>query len=160
MLGTPIVHKGRAYAVIGQDPEHGEGIGNLVCVDAQGKQVWAYGKINRSMSTMAVIDDLLFAADYSGYLYCFNKDTGEKYWDYDTSAHIWGSVLVADGRVYVGIEDGFLVSAPATKEFDPKNVKEIDFGIPIYSSPIAANDVLYLATHTHLFAIAKTDKPK
>ncbi|MGK0157283.1 MAG: outer membrane protein assembly factor BamB, partial [Neolewinella sp.] len=101
-----------------------------------------------------------FAADYSGYLYCLDKDTGAEHWKYDTSAHIWGSVLVADGRVYVGIEDGFLVSAPATKEFDAKNVKEIDFGIPIYSSPIAANGVLYIATHTHLFAIAKTDKTK
>jgi outer membrane protein assembly factor BamB len=101
VLGTPIVHQGRAYAVIGQDPEHGEGIGNLVCIDAQGKQVWAYGKINRSMTTMAVVGDLLFAADYSGYLYCLDKDTGAEHWKYDTSAHIWGSVLVADGRVYV-----------------------------------------------------------
>ena len=36
------------------------------------------------------------------------------------------------------------------------NVIETDFGIPIYSSPIAANGTLYVATHTHLFAIAKT----
>ena len=158
VLGTPIVHQGRAYAVIGQDPEHGEGIGNLVCIDQHGKQVWAFNKINRSMSTMAIKDGLLFAADYSGYLYCLNAETGESHWQYDTSAHIWGSVLLADGRIYVGIEDGFLVSAPATKEFDKKNVREVDFGVPIYSSPIAANGVLYLATHTHLFAIAKTEK--
>ena len=26
---------------------------------------------------------------------------------------------------------------------------------PIYSSPIAANGTLYIATHTHLFAIAE-----
>ena len=38
---------------------------------------------------------------------------------------------VADGRVYVGIEDGFLVSAPATKTLDKKQVKEIDFAVPI-----------------------------
>ena len=41
---------------------------------------------------------------------------------------------------------------------DEKAVKEIDFGVPIYSSPIAANGVLYVATHTHLFAIAETKK--
>ena len=35
---------------------------------------------------------------------------------------------------------------------------EIDFAVPIYSSPIAANGVLYIATHTHLFAIAQTEK--
>ena len=87
-----------------------------------------------------------------------DANTGEEYWKYDTSAHIWGSVLVADGRVYVGIEDGFLVSAPATKEYDKKNVIETDFGTNVYSSPIAANGVLYVATFTHLYAISKTDK--
>jgi len=158
VLGTPIVHDGLVYAVIGQDPEHGEGIGNLVCVDEHGKQVWNHDKINRSMSTMAVHNGLLFAADYSGYLYCFDAKNGTRHWRYDTSAHIWGSVLVADGRVYVGIEDGFLVSAPATKAFDKKNVIETDFGTNIYSSPIAANGTLYVATFTHLFAIATTEK--
>lgn len=158
VLATPIVHNGRAYALVGQDPEHGEGVGNLVCVDASGKQVWSFDKIHRSMSTLSIHDGLLFAADYSGFLYCLDADTGELHWKYDTSAHIWGSTLVADGRVYVGIEDGFLVTAPATKAFDKKNVKEIDFAVPIYSSPIAANGVLYIATHTHLFAIAKTSK--
>ena len=107
---------------------------------------------------MAIHNGLLFAADYSGYLYCLDASTGELHWRYDTSAHIWGSVLVADGRVYVGIEDGFLVSAPATKEHDKKNVIEVDFGTPIYSSPIAANGVLYVATFTHLYAIATTNK--
>ena len=156
VLGTPIVHDGRIYAVIGQDPEHGEGIGNLVCVDRNGRQIWAYDQINRSMSTMSIDGDLLFCADYSGYLYCIDANTGAEHWKYDTSAHIWGSTLVADGRVYVGIEDGFLVSAPATKAFDKENVKETDFSVPIFSSPIAANGTLYVATHTHLFAIAKT----
>jgi len=158
VLATPIVYGGRAYALVGQDPEHGEGVGNLVCVDSSGQQVWSYDKIHRSMSTLSIHDGLLFAADYSGFLYCLDANTGEEHWQYDTSAHIWGSTLVADGRVYVGIEDGFLVSAPATKTLDKKQVKEIDFAVPIYSSPIAANGVLYVATHTHLFAIAKTDK--
>ncbi|MCR9246912.1 MAG: PQQ-binding-like beta-propeller repeat protein [bacterium] len=155
VLATPVVHDGRVFVAIGQDPEHGEGVGNLVCVDSKGKLVWSYDKIHRSLSTLSVWNGMVFVADYSGYLYCFDAATGKLHWQYDTSAHIWGSTLVVDGRVYVGIEDGFLVSAPATKEFDKKTVKEIDFGVPIYSSPIAANGTLYLATHTHLYAIAK-----
>ena len=158
VLATPVVYNGHAYALVGQDPEHGEGVGNLVCVDSQGEQVWNYDKIHRSMSTLSIHDGLLFAADYSGFLYCIDAATGEEHWKYDTSAHIWGSTLVADGRVYVGIEDGFMVTVPATKTLDEKAVKEIDFGVPIYSSPIAANGVLYVATHTHLFAIAETKK--
>ena len=155
VLATPIVHDGLVYAVIGQDPEHGEGIGNLSCVDPKGKKVWECRDINRSMSTMSIHDGMLFAADYSGFLYCFDAKTGKEHWKYDTSAHIWGSTLVVDGKVYVGTEDGFMTIVPATKEFDEDKVVEVDFLSPIYSSPIAANGVLYVATHSHLFAFTK-----
>ncbi len=158
ILATPVVYEGRIYAVIGQDPEHGEGIGNLTCIDANGKEVWSYRKINRSMSTMSIANGLVFAADYSGMVYCLDAKTGEEYWIHDTFAHIWGSTLVADGKVYIGTEDGYLMVLPATKEYHKDNVQEIDFTAPIYSSPVAANGVLYIATHTHLYAIANTGR--
>jgi len=156
ILASPIVYKGRVYTPIGQDPEHGEGVGNLVCIDEKGKEVWSYRKINRSLSTIAVKDDLLFVADFSGFIYCLDANTGEEYWIHDTKAHIWGSTLVADGKVYLGNEDGYMTILPAKKTLDPKkDVKEIDMVSQIFSSPIAANGVLYVATHTHLFAIAE-----
>jgi len=155
VLGTPIVYNKRVYALIGQDPEHGSGIGNLSCIDAEGKEVWSFRKINRSMSTMSIADGLLFAADYSGFVYCLDADTGAEYWVHDTTAHIWGSTLVADGKVHVGTEDGFLTIIPASKTYSKDKAIEIDMTSPIYSSPIAANGVLYVATHTHLFAISK-----
>ena len=153
ILATPVTHDGLVYAVIGQDPEHGEGIGNLTCMDADGKEVWSYRKINRSMSTMAVGNGFLFATDYSGFVYCLDAKTGKEYWVHDTKGHIWSSPLYADGRVYSGNEDGFMTILPATKEYDKAKVHEIDMISPIYSSAVAANGVLYVATHTHLFAI-------
>lgn len=153
VLGTPVVYKGRIYACIGQDPEHGEGSGNLSCISAEGKEIWSYSKINRSMTTMSIVDDLVFAADYSGFVYCLDANTGKEYWMHDTSGHIWGSTLVADGKVFVGSEDGFLTVLPATKEYDADKVKEINVTSPIYSTPIVAQGVLYIATHTHLYAI-------
>lgn len=158
VLGTPVVYGGRVYALIGQDPEHGEGIGNLVCIDAAGKEVWSCREINRSMSTLSIHDDLLYAADYSGFVYCVDAENGKLYWKHDTAAHIWGSTLVADGKVYVGTEDGFLTILPAGKSYSKDKVVEIDMTSPIYSSPIAANGVLYIATQTHLFAIEKSGK--
>ena len=148
------------YAVIGQDPEHGEGVGNLVCVDPSGSgdvtkthQVWAYDGINRSMSTISIDAGLLYVADFSGFVYCVDAKTGEEHWTHDTKGHIWGSTLVGDGKVYIGNEDGYMTIVPAGKEYDEKKVVEIDMTSPVYSSPIAANGVLYVATHTHLFAI-------
>ncbi len=154
VLATPITWNGHVYAPIGQDPEHGEGVGNLVCVDAKGKQVWHYQKINRSLSTLAIADGLLFAADFSGFVYCLDAKTGEEYWIHDTKGHIWASPLVADGKVFIGNEDGYMTILPAKKKLEAKDVVEIDMISPIYSSAVAANGVLYVATHTHLYAIA------
>jgi outer membrane protein assembly factor BamB len=96
---------------------------------------------------------LIYVADYSGFIYCLDALTGELQWRHDTMAHIWGSTLVADGKVYIGNEDGYLTILPAGRTLDSKKVVEVDMTSPVYSSPVAANGVLYVATHTHLFAI-------
>src|SRR5439155_1445848 len=83
----------------------GEGVGNLTCIDATktgditgtGK-IWSYDKIHRSISTVSIDPDsgLLFVGDFSGYVYCFDAETGKLYWTHDMKAHMWGSTLVAD----------------------------------------------------------------
>ena len=73
-------------------------------------------------------------------------------------AHMWGSTLVADGKVYVGDEDGDVVVLAATKE-GPKVISEVNMGSPVFSTPIVANGTIYIGTQTHLFAIAKDAKP-
>jgi outer membrane protein assembly factor BamB len=157
---TPVFYKNRVYVAIGQDPEHGEGIGNLVCVDATKTGditktgiIWSYDKIHRSISTCAISPDgLLFVGDFSGFLHCLDAETGKVYWVHDLQAHIWGSPLVADGKVYIGTEDGTLAVFAASKE--EKLISKIEVGEPIYSTPVAANGTLYVQTNNRLFAIS------
>lgn len=33
IIATPVVYEGRVYVQVGQDPEHGEGVGHLWCID-------------------------------------------------------------------------------------------------------------------------------
>lgn len=161
---TPVFWKNRIYVAVGQDPEHGEGVGNLVCIDATGtgdvtktKKVWSYDKINRSLSTVSITPDgLLFIADFSGYLYCFDAETGKLYWTHDLKAHVWGSTLVADGKVYVGDEDGDLAVFEASKE--KKQISETNLGAPVYSTPVVANGTLYVASNSHLFAFSTSGR--
>jgi outer membrane protein assembly factor BamB len=170
---TPVFWKNRIYVPVGQDPEHGEGVGAITCIDATktgdvtgSARIWSYEKINRSISTVSITPDgLLFVADFSGYLYCFDAETGTLHWSHDLKAHIWGSTLVADGKVYIGDEDGDLAILAATKE--KKLLNEINLGAPVYSTPVVANNVLYVASNAHLFAFSNSgtssqtvDKPE
>lgn len=164
---TPVFYKNRVYVPIGQDPEHGEGVGRLVCVDAtktgdvtKTALIWDFKEIHRSISTVSIDPEtgLLFVADFSGFVFCLDAETGKKYWEYDMKAHMWGSTFVADGKCYVGDEDGDVVVLAATKE-GPKVLSEVNMGAPVYSTAIVANGMMYIGTQTHLFAIAQGAKP-
>jgi len=157
---TPVFYKNRVYVANGQDPEHGEGVGVLTCLDAtkagditaSGK-LWIYDKIARSISTVSIYNDLLFVADFSGFVHCLNPETGEVYWVHNTGAHFWSSTLAADGKLYFGNEDGdcYIMEAGKTA----KVLSKVNVDSPIYSTPIVANGVMYVASQTHLFAIQK-----
>lgn len=156
---TPVFYKNRVYVTIGQDPEHGEGVGRLVCVDAtktgditKTGLIWDYRGIYRSMSTVSIDLEtgLLFVGDFSGFVHCLDAETGKLHWTYDMKAHMWGSTFVADGKVYVGDEDGDFTVLAATKEL--KVISEVNLDASVYSTPVVANGVLYVGTQTHLFA--------
>jgi outer membrane protein assembly factor BamB len=158
VIATPVYYKNRVYVPIGQDPEHGEGVGNFVCIDASKTgditktgTIWSYNKIARSLSTPSIADGLLYVADFSGFVHCLDAETGKPYWVFDSKSHIWGSTLVADGKVYVGTEDGDIIILAAGKTM--KEINRVDMRAPVYSSPVVANGVLYIATPTHLYAV-------
>lgn len=168
---TPVFYKDRVYVAIGQDPEHGEGVGRLLCIDAtktgdvtNSALLWDWKGIHRSISTVSIDPEsgLLFVGDFSGFVHCLDAETGKHYWTYDMKAHMWGSTLVADGKVYLGDEDGDFVVLPARKDFDPKKDKplsECNLNAPIYSTPIVANGVIYVTSNSHLWALYDSAVP-
>lgn len=160
IIATPVIQDGRVYVATGQDPESGEGNGALTCIDASktgditptGK-IWSYEGINRSISTVAIQDKLLFAADFSGVLHCLDVETGKPYWTHDTESKVWGSPVVADGKVYLGNESGAFNTFAAAKE--KKILSTVTFDGPVYSSAVVANGVVYVATDKYLYAVTK-----
>jgi outer membrane protein assembly factor BamB len=70
---------------------------------------------------------------------------------------MWSSPLIADGKIFIGDEDGDLTILPLKTDFHPKNdepIFETNMLVPIYSSPIVANGTLYVGTQTHIYAVA------
>ncbi len=161
IIATPVIYNNRVYVGVGQDPEHGEGVGHLWAIDATGSgdvtataAVWHFGdeNYNRTISTVAIHDGLLYASDLSGFVYCLNADTGAHYWTYDTFAAIWGSPFVADGKVYIGDEDGDIAVLRTGKQ--KELIYEVNMGSAVYTTPVAKDGLLYIVTRNTLFAIA------
>lgn len=189
IISTPVFIENSVIVAVGQDPEHGEGVGHMYRVDAtktgdvspvldedgdgQGEpnpnsaQIWHYGGFDtdgsvtgkaesfifrRTISTPAVHDGLVYAADLSGRLHCIDFETGQRYWEADLLSAVWGSPMVADGKVFIGDEDGDLSIFATGKEM--KKLAEIIFPSSLYSTPTIANGVMFISDRSRLFAIA------
>jgi outer membrane protein assembly factor BamB len=159
VISTPVVYNNRVYIANGQDPEHGEGIGHFYAIDAtkrgnitESGAIFHYEKIRRSISTAAIADGLVYIADFSGFLHCLDAETGSPYWVHDMFAAVWASPFVAEGRVYLGDEDGDVVVMHHGKE--KKVLAEMNMGSAVYGTPVPANGVMFLNNRNQLFALA------
>jgi outer membrane protein assembly factor BamB len=213
VIAPPVIYDGLLYVAVGQDPEHGEGVGHLWCINPNKRGdvspelafklegdkrvplehrrlqavieengevavanpnsavVWHYSQfdqngngkfefeesMHRTCGAVAIKNDLLFIADFSGLAHCLNAKTGKVHFTYDMFAQSWGTPLITDDKVYIGDEDGDVCVFKLDKDVkDP--IAEINMGSSVYSSPIFANGVLYIASRSYLFAIKEPER--
>ena len=167
---------------VGQQPDNGPGIGHLWCVDItktgdlseeleKGKPnpnnalVWQFGgpapkgadrdyTFGRSISTCAVHEGLVYAAEYDGFLHCLDAENGQAL----LGGGPQGEHL---GVAAVGRRQGLpAATTTATSTYSPhgkekKLVSNVDMEDGMKAAPVVANGVLYLLTDKHLFAIGK-----
>jgi outer membrane protein assembly factor BamB len=159
LIATPVIYEDRVYIGNGQDPEHGEGVGHFYAIDATKRgiitetgRVWHFDKIRRAISTPAIADGLVYAADFSGFLHCLDAKTGQEYWTHDVFAAVWGSPMVIDGKVYLGDEDGDIVVMQAGKV--KKVLAEMNMGSAVYATVVPAHGALIVNNRSQLFSLA------
>ena len=158
LIATPVIVGDVVYIANGQDPEHGEGVGHLYAIDATKRgditktgQIWHYGDIRRSISTASVKDGIVYYPDFSGFLHVVDQKTGKQLWKFDMFAAMWSSTMVADGKVYLGDEDGDVIVFQHGREM--KKLAENVMDSSVYSTVITANGVMFIMTRNNLYAI-------
>jgi outer membrane protein assembly factor BamB len=161
VISTPVVYEEKVYISNGQDPEHGEGVGHMYCLDATKRGditktgvIWHYDKIRRSISTPAIRNGIVYQSDFSGFLHALDARTGQVYWTHDVFAAVWGSPILIDGKLYLGDEDGDVVILQEGKI--KKVLAEINMGSSVYSTPVPANGTLFIANRNQLWALAES----
>lgn len=162
--GMPVFHKGRVYVASTGDIWWGKREASLKCIDASGAgdvtksaQVWSQPLTSHCCATPSIRDGLVYIGDCGRTVHCFDAETGKPVWTHETDGDIWGSTLVADGKVYVGTRRGGVWIFAAGRE--KKVLASVKLDGPIHGTPTAANGVIYIATMKRLYAFhsAKSD---
>jgi outer membrane protein assembly factor BamB len=163
LVATPVFAGNSVIASLGIDTDT-NGPGCLRAVDARKKgdvtkdgEVWRFSgdAFGVSISSVAVHDGLVYATELGGFVNCIELATGKRLWRQDLLANIWGSPLVADGKVYVRTGDGDVVTFKAGRE--AKLISRND-KLPGLSqgNVVPSNGVLYIAGSSKLWAVADT----
>src|SRR6185369_1906824 len=97
-------------------------------------------------------DGLLYVGDVGGTVHCLDAATGAHVWKHETNGPIWGCLLLAGDRLYVGNEDGTMTVLRAGRRKEV--LAQIEMDAPLYSRPALVGDALYLATAHRLYLIA------
>ncbi|MHC4877143.1 MAG: outer membrane protein assembly factor BamB family protein [Planctomycetota bacterium] len=89
-----------------------------------------------------------------GIIQCLEVSTGKELWkDRGAGANHWGSIVSADGRLYVTNQKGTtVVFAPNTEKFE--RLAENPLGEPSNSTPAFSNGEIFIRTDGHLWCIA------
>lgn len=156
---NPIAHR-RLQALVAKDGDFERDNPNSAAVwHYIGEDVGDFQQtMHRTCGTAAIKDGLLYIADFSGLFHCLDAKTGKAHWTHDMLAASWASPLIVEGKVYIGDEDGDISIFKLSSE--KELLAEINMESAVYTTPVVANDILYIANRNRLFAIQPGAKSK
>ena len=161
-IATPVYAGHRLILGIGAEEEAGSFPGGLRCIDARKRGdltkdgvLWSLlgEEFGGTISTAAVQDGLVYIPEMMGVVNCIDLETGKRLWKKDLLSGIWGSILVADGRLYVQTGDGEVWTFATGRA--EKSLGKSGFPDLYHGTPTPANGVLYVAGRTKLYALGK-----
>ena len=159
IIASPVFDDGRVFIAMGQSPGHGNAPSFVYAISPNGQGdvtksglLWTSRDIGRVVGTPIVKGGLLYVGDLGGTVHCLDAATGTHIWKHETNDTIWGSLLLAGDRLYVGNDAGLMTVLRAGRR--KELLAEIQMDAPIYSRPAAVGDALYLATARRLYLIA------
>lgn len=158
---TPVFAGHRVLIPVGADVDTNDK-GCLWAIDARKSgdvtataELWriAGDAFGVSVSSVAILDGLVYAFELAGYVNCIELETGKVVWRHDLLSTLWGAPLIAEGRIYLRSGDGEVVVFQTGREkkilAQNADFKDLDTG-----SVVAANGVLYFTGKSKLYAVA------
>jgi outer membrane protein assembly factor BamB len=158
IVASPVYADGRVFIAMGDDPSHGDGPSLLHGISPNGqgdvtdsRRLWTSREIGRTIAAPIIHEGLVYVGDLGGRITCLAAGTGALVWKHDTDAPIWGCLLLAGERLYVGNVDGLMTVLRAGHK--KQVLAETQMDSALYTRPALVRDALYLATARRLYLV-------
>ncbi|HET6978888.1 MAG TPA: HEAT repeat domain-containing protein [Pyrinomonadaceae bacterium] len=159
IIASPVFADSRVFIAMGQSPGHGNAPSLIYAIspDGQGdvtmtRLLWTSREVGRVVGTPIVKDGLLYIGDLGGTVHCLDAATGAHLWKHETNDAIWGCLLLAGDRLYVGNAGGLMTVFRIGRR--KELLAEIQMDAPLYTRPAVIGDALCLATARRLYLLA------
>lgn len=120
-------------------------------------RLWMHPKpANQRVGSGIIIGDHTYIIDENGQPRCYETTTGKNLWeDVDKLKSLtWGSLVHAEGRLYILLRNGDTVVLAAKPKFEILNINSIERGEQTNSSLAISDGEIYLRTFKNLYCIS------
>ncbi len=171
ILNSPLFRDNVAYITHGEENMDTTEMGLIAAVDATRTGVltpeafkWRTRGFLPTYASPVADAERLYAVDNSAIVGAFDLKTGTRLWEKTLGTLQKGSPVLADGKLYVGTENGkfFILrpSATGVEVLDEDLLGTLQTPEPIIASPIVADGRVYVTTMDALYAIGKRVPPR
>ncbi len=121
----------------------------------ESKRIWYEKRNSESIGTGIFLGDHIFRPNAGpGTIECTDAKTGEKVWSERAGGNHWGSMVLADGNLYVTNQRGGTYVFKANHE-EYEEVSQNEFPETCNATPAFSDGQIFIRTYEHLYCIGK-----
>lgn len=124
--------------------------------DVTKDRLWLHPTNTQRVGSGVIVDGHVYIVNENATAHCYDLKTGEDLWKKVPRLRgglTWGSIVHADGRLYVLMRNGDTVVLAANPKHEVLAVNSLESGELSNSSPAISNGRIYLRTFKHLWCI-------
>lgn len=121
-------------------------------------RLWLHPKpANQRVGSGLIVGEHIYIIDENGQPRCYELNSGKNLWeDVDKLKSLtWGSLVHAEGRLYILLRNGETVVLAAKPKFEILSINTLDRGEQTNASLAIADGAIYLRTFKNLWCIKK-----
>jgi outer membrane protein assembly factor BamB len=124
--------------------------------DIRKDRLWRHPRNNQRVGSGVLVGDYVYIVDENGAPHSYDVKTGEDRWKAEkrlASGLTWGSMIHADGRLYLLMRNADTVVLAANPKFELLAVNKLGGGEATNSSLAISNGHIFIRTFRHLWCI-------